>query len=252
MVSANNEKRAIVFVHGILGFSSLGIPGMKVYYFRALPPKLSDFSCPIYFPALPSTGRVEERAQALAHFLEGIDAERIDLIGHSMGGLDSRYVISRLDPHRRIRSLTTLSTPHCGSSLATVIQHSKTPIYVLLRLMCQPGLADLTPESCARFNEKIVDRPDVIYHSYACHRPLDEIPLIFQHWAKVLQRCDGDNDSQVPVSSSAWGKFQGTLRADHLELIGWSFAFPSRRKVRPFDHIAFFRNLVEELLQRTD
>ena len=249
MLSANNEKRAIVFVHGILGFSSLNILGIKVYYFRSLPPQLNDFSCPIYFPTLPSTGSVVERAKALAHFLEGIDAERIDLIGHSMGGLDSRYVINRLDPQRRIRSLTTISTPHRGSPLATVIQHSKNPVHVLLRLIYQPGLADLTPESCARFNEEIVDRPDVICRSYAGHRPIEEIPLIFRYWAKIMQRSDGDNDSQVPVASSVWGEFKGTLRADHLELIGWSFAFPSGRKARPFDHVAFFRHLVEELLQ---
>ncbi|KAI8451378.1 triacylglycerol lipase [Phakopsora pachyrhizi] len=39
-----------------------------------------------------------------------------NLLGHSMGGLDARYLISRLRPEKyRVKSLTTICTPHRGS-----------------------------------------------------------------------------------------------------------------------------------------
>ena len=45
------------------------------------------------------------------------------LIAHSMGGLDSRFLISHLQPSgdNRILSLTTISSPHHGSPLADLI-----------------------------------------------------------------------------------------------------------------------------------
>lgn len=241
------NSHAIVFVHGILGFSSRRILGKEVHYFRALQPQLRDFPRPIYFPALPSVGLVEDRARALARYLEGLRDDRIDLIAHSMGGLDGRYLIHHLDPQRRIRSLTTIATPHRGSPLAQWTLDNRGLLSAFLRRITTPGLLDLTPAACARFNAEIIDRPDVVYRSYAGHRPINEMPLILRPWTRAMQESDGDNDSQVPVASAVWGEFRGTLRADHLELPGWNFGLPDKRKARPFDHIGFYRRLVQQL-----
>ena len=40
------------------------------------------------------------------------------VIGHSMGGLDARYMVSRLGMAERVKSLTTVATPHRGSAFA--------------------------------------------------------------------------------------------------------------------------------------
>ena len=45
-------------------------------------------------------------------------SEPVNLIAHSMGGLDARYLISRLGMADQVRSLTTISTPHRGSFMA--------------------------------------------------------------------------------------------------------------------------------------
>lgn len=247
MKPVNRNKKAIVFVHGLLGFSSFSILGKEIHYFRALPPHLRDCPQPVYFPELPSIGHIEDRARALANFLAGINADQIDLIAHSMGGLDSRYLIHNFDPLHRIRSLTTISTPHRGTPLAQWIINGTGPLYTLLRRGIQPGLYDLTPQSCAHFNLEISDRLNVKYSSFASMRPATEMPLIFRPWTHALAASSGENDCQVPVASAQWGKFKGTLRSDHLELAGWSLGWPCTSKARPFAHIRFYFNLVREL-----
>ncbi len=146
-----------------------------------------------------------------------------------------------------MRSLTTIATPHRGSPLAQWTLENGGPIYGWLRHLSKPGVHDLTPQACERFNEEVTDRDDVRYHSYAGLRALDEMPIIFRYWARAIEKVDGNNDSQVSLNSATWGEFQGTLRADHLELAGWSFGWPGKRKARPFDHTGFYRNLVKEL-----
>ena len=44
--------------------------------------------------------------------------EPVHLFAHSMGGLDSRYMISQLDMADRVLTLTTIGTPHRGTSFA--------------------------------------------------------------------------------------------------------------------------------------
>lgn len=247
MILASNNQKAIVFVHGILGFSSHRILGKDICYFRHLPQHLRDFPRAIHFPALPSVGSIKERARALADYLDNLNVEQIDLIAHSMGGLDSRYLIHSLDSRQRIRSLTTIATPHRGSPIASLVLGNNGLFSALLRRISTPGLHDLTPEACARFNREVTDRPDVRYRSFAGVRPTDEMPLVFRPWTGSIQDSSGDNDSQVPLTSAIWGEFKGRLRADHLELAGWRFGWRNTDKLRPFDHLGFYRQLLAEL-----
>src|SRR5262245_38269001 len=66
-----------------------------------------------------STGTIAERAAVMNEFLTRTlekNAE-INFLAHSMGGLDCRHLITHMKPtHYRPISLTTLSTPHRGSS----------------------------------------------------------------------------------------------------------------------------------------
>jgi len=58
---------------------------------------------------------VADRIEQLAHDLR---CERIDLVGHSEGGLIGRYYVQKLDGARRVRHLVTLGTPHRGTPWA--------------------------------------------------------------------------------------------------------------------------------------
>lgn len=75
----------------------------------------------------PSFGQVglEVLAEQLRDFVEtNIDpAEKIDLVGFSMGGLVCRYYLQRLDGLSKVGSLITLGTPHHGTWTAYILQN---------------------------------------------------------------------------------------------------------------------------------
>jgi len=57
-------------------------------------------------------------------------AQKTHIIAHSMGGLDSRYLLSPDNPtpnRMPIRSLTTIGTPHFGSPIADAVDNPLTP-----------------------------------------------------------------------------------------------------------------------------
>jgi triacylglycerol lipase len=241
------KHTAVVFIHGFLGFGELRLPVGRVAYFRGLRTTMDDLGVSGYFPSLPAGRSVAERATALATFLETIPEPGLILIAHSMGGLDSRYLIHKLDPEHRVRRLVTIGTPHRGTALAEWALHAPRILNWLGRVFGRRALEDLRPSACDRFNKEIPDRSDVVYSSYAANRPIAEMPLLLRRWARIVAREEeGDNDSQVSVPSARWGEFKGVLMADHIELLGWNLA--RRKKPKPFDHISFYRDLVASML----
>ncbi|MEU1783039.1 alpha/beta fold hydrolase [Streptomyces abikoensis] len=47
--------------------------------------------------------------------------DRVDMVGHSLGGLIARYYIQRLGGDARVRTLVTLGTPHGGTRVAPLM-----------------------------------------------------------------------------------------------------------------------------------
>jgi triacylglycerol lipase len=200
-----------------------------------------------YFPKLPAGHSVVERATALARFLETVPEQELILIAYSMGGLDCRYLISRLDPDHRVQRLVTIGTPHRGTALADWALRVPRLLNWVGRALGRRALEDLRPSACDRFNKEIRDRGDVAYTSYAANRPIAEMPYLFRRWARIVATEQGEaNDSQVSVPSARWGEFKGILAADHVELLGWNLA--RRKKPQRFDHIRFYRDLVTSML----
>src|SRR5207245_1759279 len=73
----------------------------------------------VFAPALSPTCSIAQRACELRQFLlNHCPHERVHLFAHSMGGLDARYLISRLEMAEQVASLTTIGTPHRGSPFA--------------------------------------------------------------------------------------------------------------------------------------
>ncbi|MFC5723884.1 esterase/lipase family protein [Streptomyces gamaensis] len=73
----------------------------------------------------PLTRDVRRAAAHLALHVDGLCArtgrERVDIVGHSLGGLIARYYVQRLGGDSRVRTLVTLGTPHHGTRLASLI-----------------------------------------------------------------------------------------------------------------------------------
>ncbi|MFI8997152.1 lipase family alpha/beta hydrolase [Streptomyces sp. NPDC053542] len=82
----------------------------------------------------PLTCDIRKAAELLGRHVEDVCARtghrRIDLVGHSLGGLIARYYVQRLGGDARIRTLVTLGTPHGGTRLASLL-----PAHPLVRQM---------------------------------------------------------------------------------------------------------------------
>ncbi len=80
------------------------------------------------------TGDVRSAARELAREVEQIceatGAERVHVVGHSLGGLVARYYVQRLDGDSRVHILLTLGTPHHGTLTAYLLP---TPVLRQLR-----------------------------------------------------------------------------------------------------------------------
>ena len=198
----------IVLVHGILGFSQLDTPLTPVDYFAGVADHLRQrFQASVVAPALDPTAGIQVRSDALRDsirkaLVSGLlnPAEPIHIIAHSMGGLDSRRMISQdptidIGPSKvRVKTLATISTPHRGSPVADVVALKFLPSIPLLApaldgaeaalgkvlahfRISLDGLHDLTTESAEHFNAAYLDQASVRYLSFAGKgRPAPMLP----------------------------------------------------------------------------
>jgi triacylglycerol lipase len=238
-----------VLVHGILGFDHLKLCGWKIYsYFAHTPERLSAAGNRVFVARLSPTGAVAQRAAQLKAFLDRrVPGEPVHLVGHSMGGLDARYLIARLGMAHRVLTLTTLGTPHRGTAFADWgIRHLgriAQPFFEILGIPPQ-GFYDLTTPSCRAFNEQIPDAPGVRYfsvagrHTGSWRRPEWQLP---HH---IVTQSEGPNDGIVSLASATYGESTEVWEGDHLSLIHW--LHPPAGAARAAGYTALVRRLADE------
>lgn len=219
----------VVLVHGLFGFDRIGFPGARFDYFRGIAKHLESLGCHAHAVRLPAAASVPERAQELVAAIEALPHPRIDLIAHSLGGLDARYALSRLGLAKRVRALVTVGTPHRGTPLADLA--FKGPLvwaHRIIRALGVPlaALEWLGTDALAKFNAEVPDVPGV---RYACvvggmHGKSNAIPLALAPAHAYLRRVSGPNDGLVPISSQYWGETLAEIEADHFAQIGWRVA----------------------------
>lgn len=201
-------------------------------YFPGIREQLEASGNRVYSARVSPMGGIARRAADLKRFLEAeIPDGHVHIIGHSMGGLDARYMISRLGMSERVRSLTTIATPHRGSAFADwAVQRLSRMLIPISRLMRLPLQAfyDLMTDSCRRFNEDVPNAPGVSYYSIAgsCVSPWVGPEWRFSYG--VVRRAEGPNDGVVSVASARWGETTDVWEGDHLNLVNW----PNRRARR--------------------
>jgi triacylglycerol lipase len=106
----------IVLCPGAIGFDSIyGV----IDYFHEIPESLRADGATVYVAHSPG-GSSETRGEGLIEQIEDIQArtgaEKFNLIGHSQGGIDVRYVAATRPD--LVASVTTIGSPHQGSDLA--------------------------------------------------------------------------------------------------------------------------------------
>jgi pimeloyl-ACP methyl ester carboxylesterase len=96
----------------------------------------------------PLTCDIRAAAELLGRHIEGIcertGSERVDVVGHSLGGLIARYYVQRLGGDARVRTLVTLGTPHSGTRVVPLanahpIVRQMRPGSELLEELTQPA-----------------------------------------------------------------------------------------------------------------
>jgi triacylglycerol lipase len=114
-------KHPIVLIPGIFAFDT--IAGIDYWY--QIPSAIESRGGKVFVPKINAFESSVERGEQLIAQLDEIKASsggkitKFNLMGHSQGGLTSRYVMNvRPD---LVASLTTLSTPHTGSPVADLI-----------------------------------------------------------------------------------------------------------------------------------
>ncbi|KAF9221540.1 alpha/beta-hydrolase [Gyrodon lividus] len=111
----------IVLCHGLYGFDVRGpaaFPSLRLHYWsNVLSILKKKLGADVIVTTVPGTGSVASRAENLDRLLqEKARGRGINLIAHSMGGLDCRHLITHLRPTEYVPlSLTSISTPHRGS-----------------------------------------------------------------------------------------------------------------------------------------
>jgi len=206
-------------------------------------------------------GGVRDRAPVLAEQIkQAFPTGEIHIIAHSMGGLDSRFLLSNnlLGLADRVLSLSTVSTPHRGSPVADLVLGlipgiDSRPVRAVLDRLSSIGsgaLDDLTTTAALKFNQENPDLPHVRYLSYlGC----DHISLALLATYEFIQsrgRTDDEktNDGVVSLNSARWpiDLVEPPWPADHLAQIGHDLDTLDLHT--SFDHKKAFERVVQRAL----
>ncbi|MFB6097878.1 MAG: esterase/lipase family protein [Salinibacter sp.] len=220
---------------------------------RAVAPNVSPYNT--------VRARTAQWNERLTHVLDETATDQLLLVAHSMGGLDARYLISEMGWHEVVDVLVTVSTPHRGSAVASLVLDqpdlvrewiSDVADWVGTHILedgsanIRKALEELTPEyMTTTFNDVVPNHPDVEYWSYGCRAGKGtDVPVapLFQYLNRYLHEREGPNDGIVSVKSARWGEYQGTVNADHGQQVGISSGLTT-----DFDSNAFYTSIVQHL-----
>lgn len=218
-------KYPVLLVHG----AGLRDKTLGVGYWGRIPRTLEKNGIPWYYGGTGAWGSVEDNALLLKKRIEKIrqetGAEKVNIIAHSRGGLEARYLISSLNMHPGVASLTTISTPHRGVKAMNIALDLPRPLYRFAAFWVNLWygiLGDKRPDfftssrqlserECSRFNAANPDHPAVYYQSYAArmrHFYSDPFYILLNPFLRIT---DGENDGLCPVESAKWADFKGVI-----------------------------------------
>jgi triacylglycerol lipase len=239
-------RHPIVLAHGWGGLEGLLPVRLGYSYFRGIPDALRARGHEVHIASVSPTASIELRAKQLADQISRID-RRVNIIAHSMGGLDARLALSRFGLHEHVASLTTIGTPHHGTPLADaafVLGEWRRSRGLLNRLgLNVDGVYDVSTARMKEFNREVPDAPGVLYTNVVAAVDLDVggVHAMLSYGHRYLLRTVGENDGVVPAVSQVWGETLEEVDADHWAQIGW-FA--------QFDVHGFYARIAQCLIER--
>lgn len=269
-VRAENEacktKYPLLLVHGVFfrDFRYLN-------YWGRIPKELKRNGAAVYYGQQQSAASVEDSGRELAARIRAIldetGCEKVNIIAHSKGGLDSRAAIAHAGCAPYVATLTTINTPHRGCIYAEYLLN-KVPEAARQKVAAAynatlkrlgdenpdflAAVTDLTESACLARNETTPDMPGVLYESvmsYCRKARHGKFPLNATY--PVVKHFDGKNDGLVSVDSAKWGtRFtllepvgkRGISHGDVVDL--------NRENIPGFDVRGFYVNLAADLKKR--
>lgn len=263
-------KYPILLVHGV-GFHS----GSGHSYWGRVPGALREGGAVVFETKQDGWGGVERNALALYRRVREVcrrtGSQKVNLIAHSKGGIEARYMISTLGGGQRVASLTTVSTPHHGSKTIDYLYPAPNAAWKAVAFCANLTfwyLGDRSPDfllACTqfttrqmlRFNEANPDAPGVYYQSYAAamKAPWSDPAIWFPNL--VVGILEGENDGLVTTASARWSNFKGVLRSpglrgvSHVDAVDRKQKPLSRRRDRGVGDVAdFYCRVAADLARR--
>jgi triacylglycerol lipase len=274
----------IVLAHGILGFDKIG----SVAYFNGVEKHLkNNYQANVLVTKVSATGGIVERGDKLkAQILDGLGKygqqpilnpdEDTHIIAHSMGGLDSRYILSPKNENNiaeLITSLTTVGTPHRGSPIADFFHplldgaarfsmaaflEDKMREFLLVLGISIDGLRDLTTQVMTAFDNDYVDSDEVRYFWTAgigrpdsiLHPKASALLYPTYEFIRLSGKTDDDrnNDGVVPFSSASHGEAIGQpWMADHLDEVGHDLNDLPEGTPKHFDYLEKYDEIMTRI-----
>lgn len=261
-------KYPLLLVHGT-GFRDRKLFG----YWGRIPKALEKEGAVVYFGEQDSWASIEDNAAIVKETLLKIVEEnhygKVNIIAHSKGGLEMRYMISSLGMADKVASLTTISTPHRGSKTMSSLR--RLPDF-LFRFVSFFGNAffrilgdkkpdfnyvcrQFTMEYAEQFNRENPDAEGVYYQSYTSIMSslFSDMIMFWPHL--LIYLFEGDNDGMVSPVSAEWTNFKGVLRGASRRGISHSDIIDLRRRKltkksapgKISDIVDFYKELVPQL-----
>ncbi|KAI5855009.1 alpha/beta-hydrolase [Durotheca rogersii] len=259
----------VVLAHGLMGFAEVRVAGgflPTIQYWRGIADALKANGVKVITVTVPPCGSIEQRAEELARGIAAAaPGQRVNVVAHSMGGLDARYMISRLrPPDVNVGSLVTIASPHRGSAFADYVfdEIGVERLPGIYRFVERLGMDTGAFEQLTRaymtqeFNPRTPDHPDVHYFSYGAMMDRPSLFSPFRRSHRIIGEAEGPNDGLVSVESSIWGTYMGTLfGVSHLDLINWTnrLGWILRKWMGQgptFNAIAFYLDITDRLAQK--
>lgn len=288
--NADRGRHPIVLAHGFFGFDRVG----PLEYFVGVAEALRETGRATYVTAVePIASSTETRAPELgrqiACIVQRSGAEKVNVIGHSQGGIEARVVAADPDLRDLVASVTTIATPHRGTLLADVslglipgftdgLANAAADLWGFVvgapnqEADVRASMESMSSPQMVAFNARYPNTPGIAYFSWAGRSvrsilrtdraeqqcgdavianpdAIDVIDPLLLAPFDLLSAQRGPNDGLVDVDSTKWGTFMGCVAADHLDQVGL-FSIADENPISGFDHRVFFIVVSDSLRAR--
>ena len=259
-------KYPILLVHGVF------FRDRKYFnYWGRIPGELKRNGAEIFYGNQQSAAATPQSAQQLKERIlevcQETGSEKVNIIAHSKGGLESRWAVSQLGMAPYVASLTTINTPHEGCTFVDWLLE-KMP-KALCRFLARrydgalrrlgdenpdfmAAVTDLTHKRCMELGEQTPPPPEVFCQSvgsqmkncFSAPFPLNLCWLLVRFFEK-------NNDGLVALEAMEWGeRFQQARSPSRRGLSHGDMIDLNRQNIPGFDVREFYVELVKDLKAR--